>query len=133
MSTFRDEWIGDMVANKMPQKYVYFALCEEDGLDSMVKVGTSRDPYQRLKSLHKNPGKCGDWMEICGAESAEIIGVLYGDEALEGMLHRKFAQHRVAGEWFWYEEISYYIEELLADYCVCPLCWIVDTRNVVKP
>lgn len=133
MSTFLDSWIDDMVENDMPRKYVYFALCEGDGFDPMLKVGTSKDPYTRVKSLRKNPGKCGDWMKDYGAEGAEILGTVYGDEGLERLLHRKFEKYRVAGEWFWYEPISYYISELLDDHCVCALCNIVDTRNVVTP
>lgn len=62
---------------------VYFILAPT----GHVKIGTAGDPRKRLKQLQTAwPGRL------------ELLGVL--DDVAEDVLHRKFADNRVHGEWF---------------------------------
>jgi hypothetical protein len=49
-----------------------------------IKIGTSQDFYTRLNSIPHD----------------EILAVLPGDREVEQQLHRRFAEHRIKGEWF---------------------------------
>jgi hypothetical protein len=118
-------------------QYVYFMLAEMDPdevsgiqLEPMVKIGISVDPYQRREQVAIDPGKCGDWLEVFGCDSLTVIGMLEGGREAEKALHAAFKEHRIAGEWFWYDPLSEAIDGLLCDHCVCPSCQFLDAWSV---
>lgn len=65
---------------------IYFI---QDGRDGTIKIGTSRNPWERLAALTvASPGKM------------TILAVMDGDRLVERALHKQFAPLRVSGEWF---------------------------------
>lgn len=70
--------------------YVYFI---QSGTRGLVKIGLSRDPRRRLKT-----------MQTTSAELLTLLGMIEGDEATEQLWHRKWHALRVHGEWFRAEE-----------------------------
>jgi hypothetical protein len=76
---------------------VYFIATQTDRL---VKIGYSRNPKTRIKTLQtSNPKKL------------LLIGVLEGCKKVEKFLHIKFYKYRIDGEWFKLtDEILEYIE-----------------------
>jgi hypothetical protein len=67
---------------------VYFIEADMPG--SPVKIGwTNRRPEERLIDLR-----------VGTPVALHLLGVIPGDEHLEAMLHRHFADHHVRGEWF---------------------------------
>lgn len=69
-----------------------------------VKIGRSRNPQQRLSSLQT-------------AFAAELSLLLSIDEDCEKSLHRRFAAHRLRGEWFTlHEDILAFAAEQLGFY-----------------
>lgn len=69
------------------QGYVYFF--QDSAL--RVKIGQTKDPRRRLRSLSSGIG-----------HRLTIIGVMPSDDAPmeEAQVHRRFAEHRLVGEWF---------------------------------
>lgn len=53
-------------------------------LGNRIKIGWSTNLAQRLSNL----------------QPEEVLAVIPGDTTLERELHRRFAKHRVVGEWF---------------------------------
>ena len=54
-----------------------------------IKIGTSFDVEARLRSCQTgNP------------RDLQVLGVMAGGCEIESVLHRKFKQHRIRGEWF---------------------------------
>ncbi len=66
--------------------YVYVMRIGKRGA---VKVGYAKNPTMRLKTLQT--GTPGEY---------RLLLVVPGEKDLEAALHRRFAQHRVQGEWF---------------------------------
>ncbi|MEN1681078.1 MAG: GIY-YIG nuclease family protein [Planctomycetota bacterium] len=65
-------------------KHTYFI---QQGRGGPIKIGVASDPLSRLAALQTgNP------------EQLFLLGSIKGD--CEGHLHRKFAKHRLVGEWF---------------------------------
>jgi len=83
---------------------VYFFACGD-----VVKIGTSRNLAQRIKTLHtsKTP-------EGVDPRGGELVGAIPGSHYVENALHQRFRAHRVAGEWFTYEPIREEIAALIA-------------------
>jgi hypothetical protein len=69
---------------------IYFALAETT---QMIKIGFSRSPHRRLK-IHQESSP----------DKLSIIGIMLGNYAAEGEIHRKFKHLRSHGEWFRVEE-----------------------------
>lgn len=69
------------------QGFVYYVEAEEIGL---TKIGTSRNVRARLNALQ-------DDMPF----ALRVVFTCTGDLKLESALHRRFAQHRKHGEWFY--------------------------------
>ena len=65
---------------------VYFIRAGEDG---PVKIGSSADPRKRLLFLRS-----------ANHTPLSLIHVFEGGEREERVLHKRFAQHRIKGEWF---------------------------------
>lgn len=66
--------------------YIYFIQSEDGG---PIKIGFSEDPKTRLVALQThNPAKL------------QILSVIEGSSDDETRLHKKFADHKVQGEWF---------------------------------
>lgn len=57
----------------------------------LVKIGYSRNPDRRIADLRNGSGMCG---------GLEMLMRIPGRPALEGQLHRRFAQQHLFGEWF---------------------------------
>ena len=111
--------------------YVYFiqAACPDGLLPPMVKIGTTALPDRRLEQISKQLAKAPDWLGDIGTpEDLRYWGLLPGDSELEKELHRAFASHRIAGEWFWLEPLETFIEVLLDGFCVCHLCRALSDR-----
>ncbi len=62
--------------------YIYFI---RHNLSGLVKIGCSANPAQRFRSYGKN---------------TKTLKVINGDFSFERILHKRFAAHRVKGEWF---------------------------------
>ena len=66
--------------------YIYFVQAGEKG---PVKVGLSKNPMSRVKQLQtSNP------------HTLKLLGIIPGDRETEEMIHDKFEDHRLEGEWF---------------------------------
>lgn len=66
--------------------FVYFIQVIGGG---PIKIGCSRDPYNRLVSMLA-------WSPY----PLEIVATADGDYVTEGQLHHRFRRHRMQGEWF---------------------------------
>lgn len=77
---------ADVAAKPRLRQWVYFALC-----DDLVKIGVSRRPKARVKSLGT-----GNAMGI------KFLGCRPGGPDLERKLHHQFRRLHVRGEWFVY-------------------------------
>lgn len=54
-----------------------------------VKIGVARNPIERIATL-----------QTAHYERLRILGCMWSSRSYEGHLHRRFAAHRVSGEWF---------------------------------
>jgi len=81
---------------------VYFIRC---GVDGPIKIWFSRDVPGRLRQLQTGQ-----------PQKLRVLRAMRGDPALEAWLHRRFAAHRLDGEWFapHPELLSYIIDNTLA-------------------
>lgn len=68
------------------QSWVYFIANHEDGT---VKIGYSDDPQRRLSDL-----------QMGNHSRLEILATVPGGQDVEQMLHERFADSRIDGEWF---------------------------------
>jgi hypothetical protein len=111
------------------KSYVYFILAESEGLEPLVKIGLSLDIYRRMNEIKLEVDRGNydvDWL-VTGAETLRILGIVEGTQPLETALHKAFKRKAAGREWFWYDdELSQLIDELLCDYCVCEPCLIAD-------
>lgn len=71
-------------ANDNVSSFVYFIT---DG--EAIKIGKANNPKSRLSGLQTSHHK-----------PLRILGLLPGDERLEGMLHGRFRKYHIRGEWF---------------------------------
>jgi hypothetical protein len=71
---------------------VYFAK-----VGDYIKIGYSADPASRMTTVTRNGTRPDD---IQYGTRAELLGWIPGDRKRETWLHRRFAEHHVAGEWF---------------------------------
>ena len=69
---------------------VYFI---QDSGCGYVKIGWATDPWERLADL-----QCGTPYEL------RIIRMVEGGQKAEQWFHRRFAKHRIRGEWFSFDE-----------------------------
>ena len=87
---------GLCAASETPGQFVYFFR-----QGNLVKIGHSRDPASRLRSMLTGNAKHIEWTYSTP-----------GGRALERALHEKFAEFRVRREWFFYSaEIQVWINE----------------------
>jgi hypothetical protein len=68
------------------KQYVYVIRATHSG---NVKIGIAVDPTARLLDL-----QCSNWEEL------EIVATIRGSREDERKIHRRFAEHRIAREWF---------------------------------
>jgi len=71
--------------SEVSKEYVYLMVNEET---SLIKIGTSKKPHYREKTLHSQE------------PSVFIIALWCCDKALEKELHKKYSKNRIRGEWF---------------------------------
>lgn len=111
-------------------RFVYFVEArswEEETMPALVKIGTTANPDRRLKDIEATRSRGPEWLsDKDDLATLRYMGLLPGDEQLERQLHRTFSAHRVSGEWFWLDPIEEPIDILLANYCVCDLCRVMD-------
>lgn len=81
-----EPWIAAQRVDResAPSGYVYFI----DSGDA-IKIGISKDPEGRLKQLQS-----AHWRKLI------MLGAMQGFEYTEIALHKKFAEHSLAREWF---------------------------------
>lgn len=68
--------------------YVYVLL---DTKNNVCKIGTSKTPLLRFKTIKS------------GNPFVKIFAIVYGSHKVERMLHFKYRQYNIEGEWFNYE------------------------------
>lgn len=85
-----------VTAKEVP--HVYFIQSVRGG---PVKIGTARDPESRLLSL-----------QTAHPYPLRIIGLIpHGGVRTERLLHRRFADHRMNGEWFeWTPDMEEFLQ-----------------------
>jgi hypothetical protein len=66
------------------QQFVYFLQC-----DDRIKIGITRDPMQRLRTLQTG-----------NASELKLLAAVAGEAELEQTIHAKFESARIHGEWF---------------------------------
>lgn len=83
--------------------FVYFIQGQDDG---PIKIGFTRDVAGRLRQLQTGHH-----------DRLRVLRSMRGDKALEAWLHRRFAAHRLTGEWFTPHRdlLRYIIDNTLAD------------------
>lgn len=85
--------------------FVYYIQC-----GMYVKIGTSVDPYNRVKQLARG-GKAK--RPIIWVGEPELLAVEFGNAFHERLRHNQFAKYRDLGEWFLLsEELAEFIEDL---------------------
>lgn len=101
--------------NSLPDSYVYLIKNHYNGY---IKIGTSQDPYERLKqisSMLKNS---------CGIDEhlLDIISICYCPHndgyQIENYFHKKFSKYKKYGEWYdfgddYYDTIGDYFPEYI--------------------
>jgi len=78
--------------HKAPKKagcWVYFIEATKPDKRGPIKIGYSKNPAARLKSL-----------QVSTADTLVLLGTLPGDQTLEARLHNQLKAHRISGEWF---------------------------------
>jgi len=85
---------------KDPTKHIQKTYIIKNKVTSLIKIGKSKNPTQRIKSLSKSAGY-----------ELEVIHIFEDD--IEGILHKRFSHKRGIGEWFdlCEDEISLAISE----------------------
>lgn len=80
-------------------KYIYVM----ESTKGLYKIGVSSDPKQRLKSVQTGSG-----------DKVDLVFTYFTGEPFyyEKLMHRKFADNQVLGEWFKFKDKSF-IKELL--------------------
>ncbi len=76
----------ELDGNGKEKCYVYF-IQEKTTLS--IKIGSSVKPTNRLKSL-----------KTANPNGLDLIGIIPGDADVEREFHKRFAEHRLEGEWF---------------------------------
>lgn len=71
---------------KQDNARVYFIQAGEDG---PIKIGTSKNPLARMKSL-----------QSATAETLVLLGTIKGGHQVERKWHNDHKTHRISGEWF---------------------------------
>lgn len=108
MSTDTDEYIGltlPLEAHVDKGPFVYYI---QSGM--YVKIGTSIDPYNRVKQLARG-GKAK--RPVIWVGEPQLLAVEFGSAFNERMRHQQFAKYRDVGEWFLLsEELAEFIEEV---------------------
>jgi len=81
-------------AETEPNAYVYFIKCGK-----YVKIGTSRNPKSRFKTLRAEKDGTIRPKDVNMSE-AELVGYFPGGHDLESLLHFTLREEHAAGEWF---------------------------------
>lgn len=77
--------IAEMDAMRPAYGLCYFIGCAE----GLVKIGYSRNVAQRL-----------NWLQSSSLYRLDLLTTANGGREREKFYHRKFAKHRIDGEWF---------------------------------
>jgi len=85
--------------------FVYYIQC-----GMYVKIGTSIDPYNRVKQLARG-GKAK--RPVIWVGEPQLLAVEFGNAFHERMRHQQFAECRDVGEWFLLnEELADFIDDM---------------------
>lgn len=98
--------MDDLIRREISESFVYFIEAGD-----FIKIGHSRDPIIRLGDVRKRAGmKIPDGLDT---SRARILAVEQGTHTYESRLHRRFAEYRVAGEWFKKNDrLAHYIQSI---------------------
>lgn len=98
--------VDSLIQKYESESFVYFIEA-----DDYIKIGYSRDPIGRLSQIRKRHGvKLPDGLD---PSRARILAVEQGTQSHERRLHDRFAEHRVAGEWFEKNDrLTHYIKSI---------------------
>ncbi|MBT3045017.1 MAG: GIY-YIG nuclease family protein [Candidatus Thiodiazotropha sp. (ex Codakia orbicularis)] len=81
--------------------YTYFIIENEDNDEHRIKIGCSKKPEQRIRNL-----QTGNSRKLC------LMGwIECSDQSIERLLHEKYEEFRLNGEWFSIEPCNV-LEEL---------------------
>lgn len=95
-----------LVYKQMRDSFVYFIEAE-----GFIKIGYSRDPIIRLGQIRRGQSVAAP--EGISTSAARLLAVEQGDRSTEKSLHKRFAEHRVAGEWFEKNDrLAHYIKSI---------------------
>jgi Meiotically up-regulated gene 113 len=83
---YRDFFNNNFDAAQVPDKEYVYLMVNDD--TSFIKIGTSKNPGYREKTLHSQE------------PNIHIIALWCCSKAIEKELHKKFDSKRVRGEWF---------------------------------
>lgn len=102
-----NKYLEDSPAKKNPylKKYVYLAKDLETG---NLKIGISKDPIQRIRTLNTGSGS-----NIVLVETIPSLGEKpYLTIMNEMELHRRFSEYHIKGEWFMHHDsiINFFTE-----------------------
>jgi hypothetical protein len=86
LADYRRRKAAGLVAPRRTATQYVYVLRAPDGTS---KIGIAGDPAQRLRDL-----QTGSPVVL------KLVGVMPGGLSLERLLHRRFAAHRLHGEWF---------------------------------
>lgn len=116
---------GSVKVKELPTKTnVYFIYC-----DGYVKIGRSKDPEKRFADLCRD-GDVTIRPEGIDMSNAKLLGSIVGSFYLEGGIHGRLYEKRVAGEWFHYDsEVASLIEVLLGS-GEMSVEWLID--DIIK-
>lgn len=79
--------------------YIYFI--QEDNERGRVKIGRTKYLLKRFKAI-----------QTASPSRLKLLGVVYGDAAMERALHERFRKCRVVNEWFeCTDELAQYIQQ----------------------
>lgn len=98
--------VDDLIRKAESESFVYFIEAGD-----FIKIGYSRDPIGRLSQIRK--GSNVTIPEGVSTEKARILAFEQGGQSHEKELHKRFADFRVAGEWFEkHDRLIHYIKSI---------------------
>jgi hypothetical protein len=93
-------WAKMMKAGEAKARPVVCTYLMRDNRNGLIKIGKSITPGKREKTLQ--------------SEEPEIVMFAFLEQNIESLLHKRYKQHRVRGEWF--SLTTTQIEELFLEY-----------------
>lgn len=116
---------GTIRVSSLPSKTnVYFIYC-----DGYVKIGRSKDPDKRFADLCRE-GDTTIRPDGINMANAKLLGSVVGNVYLEGGIHGRLYEKRVAGEWFHYDSDVASLIDVLIGSGDMTVEWVID--DIIK-